>query len=273
MTGDAGRAGAHYVIRGGVEGRERLRMIARTMRPTTLALFDRVGVPRDAVCLDVGCGGGDVTLDLARVVAPQGRAIGTDIDETKLALARAEARDQGVRNIEYRKADAGASLGEAEFDVVYARFLLTHLRDPAATVSRMRGAVKPGGSIIVEDIDFSGHFSHPPCDALQRYIELYSTTVRSRGGDPDIGPRLPVLLLDAGLEQIGMNVVQPAGLEGEVKLLSAITLENIARSVLDAGFATAGEIEQVVEELYAFARDSRTVLSTPRIVQAWGYRT
>ena len=59
--------GEHYVIRGGVEGRERLRMIARTMRPTTLALFDRVGIPRDARCLDVGSGGGDVTLDLARV--------------------------------------------------------------------------------------------------------------------------------------------------------------------------------------------------------------
>jgi len=264
--------GEHYVIRGGIEGRERLRMIARVLRPTTLALFDRVGIPPDAVCLDVGCGGGDVTLDLALVVAPQGRAVGTDIDRTKLDLARAEAGGQEVRNIEYRRADAGASLGEAEFDVVYARFLLTHLRDPAACVSRMRDAVKPGGVVIVEDIDFTGHFSHPESAALRRYVQLYSQTVRARGGDPDIGPRLPVLLLDAGLDRIGMNVVQPAALEGEVKLLDPITLENIAGSVLDAGLATVDEVEELVAELYRFARDTRTVLSIPRIVQAWGHR-
>ena len=265
--------GEHYVIRGGVEGRERLRMIARTMRPTTLALFDRVGIPRDARCLDVGSGGGDVTLDLARVAAPQGHVIGTDIDETKLTLARAEAREQGVRNVEYRRADAGASLGQAEFDVVYARFLLTHLRDPAATVNRMRDALKPGGAIIVEDIDFSGHFSHPASAALQRYIELYSATVRAKGGDPEIGPRLPILLLDAELTRIGMNVVQPAGFEGEVKFLTPITLENIADAILAAGLSRPDEIERLVTELYAFARDGRTVLSVPRIVQAWGYRS
>ena len=264
--------GEHYVIRGGVEGRERLRMIARVLRPTTLALFDRVGVPRDAVCLDVGCGGGDVTLDLARVVAPRGRAVGTDIDRTKLDLARAEADGQEVRNIEYRRADADASLGAAEFDAVYARFLLTHLRDPGACVSRMRDAVKPGGVVIVEDVDFSGHFSYPESAAHRRYVQLYSQTVRARGGDPDIGPRLPVLLQDAGLERIGMSVVQPAGLEGEVKLLDPITMENIAASVLDAGFATAHEVESLVTELYRFAREGRTVVSVPRVVQAWGHR-
>jgi 2-polyprenyl-3-methyl-5-hydroxy-6-metoxy-1,4-benzoquinol methylase len=58
-----------YVIRGGVEGRERLRVLARVMWPTTEALLARVGTPRDARCLDIGCGGGDVTVELARRAA------------------------------------------------------------------------------------------------------------------------------------------------------------------------------------------------------------
>src|SRR5262245_6502811 len=99
----------HYVIRGGVEGRERLRRIAAVLRPTTLALFDRVQIPSDAICLDVGCGGGDVTLDLAEVIAPRGRVVGIDLDETKLDLARSEARDRGVSSVEYRRVDAGGS--------------------------------------------------------------------------------------------------------------------------------------------------------------------
>ncbi|HKP29462.1 MAG TPA: methyltransferase domain-containing protein [Gemmatimonadales bacterium] len=265
-------AGEHYVIRGGVEGRERLRMIARVLRPTTLALLERVAIPPDARCLDVGCGGGDVSLDLARVIAPRGHVIGTDLDPMKLDLARAEAREQGVTNVEFRHADATGSLGSTEFDLVYARFLLTHLPDPAPCVQGMRDALKPGRPVVVEDIDFTGHFSWPDSPAFRRYVELYATTVRSRGGDPDIGPRLPVLLADAGLERIGMHVIQPAGLETGIKILNPITLESIAQAVLDGGFATADEIERIVAELYAFARNGRAVMSIPRIVQAWGYR-
>lgn len=74
-------ASDHYLIRGGVAGRLRLRVLARIMWPTTRELLARVGVPEDARCLDVGCGGGDVTIPLARL-APRGQVVGTDVDET-----------------------------------------------------------------------------------------------------------------------------------------------------------------------------------------------
>jgi SAM-dependent methyltransferase len=263
----------NYVIRGGVEGRERLRILSRVMRPTTLALLDRVGIPREAVCLDVGCGGGDVTVELARRVAPHGRAVGADLDEVKLGLARAEARDAGVENVEFRQADVSGRLGEADFDVAYARFLLTHLSDPAGCVGRMHDALRPGGLLVVEDIDCAGCFCYPDHPAIRRSLELFTAAVRRRGGDPDIGPRLPVLLLEAGFERVGLNVVQPAGLEGEAKLIFPLTLANIADAVLADGSATPEEIGRVVEQLYEFARDPRTVAGTPRVVQAWGYRT
>ena len=93
-----------YIIRGGLSGRERLRVIARVMRPTTLALLDRVGVPEGARCLDAGCGGGDVTLELAARAGPTGRVLGVDFDEEKLATARAEAVAAGS-SVEYRRAD------------------------------------------------------------------------------------------------------------------------------------------------------------------------
>jgi 2-polyprenyl-3-methyl-5-hydroxy-6-metoxy-1,4-benzoquinol methylase len=63
----------HYRIRGGHAGRMRLRVLARVMWPTTRELLARVGVSEDARCLDVGCGGGDVTVRLARL-APRGRS-------------------------------------------------------------------------------------------------------------------------------------------------------------------------------------------------------
>src|SRR5215218_3216591 len=94
-----------YVIRGGVAGRERLRILARTLHVSTSALFDRLGIGAGLRCLDVGCGGGDVTLELARRVGPRGRVVGVDIDEAKLDLARQEAAAQGIANVDFRTLD------------------------------------------------------------------------------------------------------------------------------------------------------------------------
>lgn len=266
-----------YIIRGGVEGRERLRVLARAMHPTTAALFDRVGVVPGMSCLDVGCGGGDVTLELARRAAPGGRAVGIDRDSTKIAIAREEAqRDAGLA-VEYREGDVLATEFAPEYDVVYVRFLLTHTTAPEAVAARIAEGLLPGGVLIVEDIDFSGSFCQPANVAYDRYVELYTDAARPRGADPNIGPRLPQLLIAAGCERIGVNVVQPAGMtpeghEGDVKLVNPLTLENIADSAVTERLATRKEIEALVAELYRLASDETTLLAFPRIVQTWGYR-
>ena len=123
---------------------------------------------------------------------------------------------------------------------------------------------------MVEDIDFTGHFCHPHSQAFWRYVDLYTKAVQARGCDPNIGPRLPGLLCDAGLDNVDMNVVQPAGRSGEVKLLSPLTLEAIADAVLAEKLATVDELNRTVDELYTFASQDSSVMSIPRVVQAWG---
>src|SRR5262249_46151371 len=141
-----------YVIRGGPQGRERLRLLASVMWPTTSELFARIGVPRDAKCLDLGCGGGDVSRELARL-APDGQVLGMDLDGTELEVARAEAVAAGVDNVEYRTADVmDAPQDGRRYDLVYVRFLLTHLTDPAGALDNVMRQLAPGGVVVVEDI-------------------------------------------------------------------------------------------------------------------------
>src|SRR5262249_18534364 len=147
-----------YAIRGGVEGRERLRMLARVMRPFTQGLFERIGIREGMACLDAGCGGGDVTFDLARRAGPAGRVVGIDLDDVKLGLARNEAATLGLDNVSFRQAEIGACHFDAEFDLIYSRFLLTHLPDAVGAIVSMQQWLKPGGLFLVEDIDFIGHF-------------------------------------------------------------------------------------------------------------------
>jgi SAM-dependent methyltransferase len=206
------------------------------------------------------------------MVAPNGTVVGVDFDETKVQLARAEAAEQGVSNVEFRVADVGEMSSLPQFDVVYVRFLLTHLSDPAKAATTLHDHVRPGGMLGVEDIDFSGHFTYPESPAFRRYHDLYCASVIRRGADPNIGPRLPAMLKHAGFENIGIHIVQPVGLEGEVKLLNPLTMENIADAVMADGLASREDIDDIVRQLYEFAADPTTLAGTPRIVQTWGRR-
>ena len=123
----------------------------------------------------------------------------------------------------------------------------------------------------MEDVDFRGHFCDPEHSAFSRYVELYTRTAQRRDADPNIGPRLPGLLIKAGLERVQINVVQLAAMSDESKLMAPLTMENIADSVLAEGLASPAEVDQLVHELYDFARDPDTVISGPRVVQSWGY--
>jgi len=261
-----------YVIRGGAEGRERLRVLARVLRPTTSSLLERVARRPGIRCLDVGCGGGDVTVELARRVGPTGRVVGIDIDETTLELARQEAQELGIENVEFTAADVQGPLALPEFDLVYSRFLLTHLKDPGNIIGALFDLVRPGGILAVEEIDFSGAYTFPESDAYRRYHDLYMTLVERRGGDPNIGGRMPLLLAASGLEDVEISVVQPMAIEGDAKLLNPLTMQQIAETVVSDGLAQRDEVDSIVEELYRFARDRGTIAGLPRIVQAWGTR-
>ena len=100
--GDTRMDDHHYLIRGGIEGRERLRVLARVMRPTTLPLLERAGVTAGMRCLDVGCGGGDVTLRPGLARRDHRSVVGVDLDATKIELARGDAEQAEVTNVEFR---------------------------------------------------------------------------------------------------------------------------------------------------------------------------
>src|SRR2546423_1388998 len=129
-------------------------MLARAWKRSTDALLDRVQVRPGMRCLDLGCGSGGVTFDLARRVGPDGHVVGIDMDEVKLALGREAAGDAGIRNVELRLANVYDFHEPGGFDLVYCRFLLQHLARPVEVLQNMWEAVRPGGGIVLEDSGF-----------------------------------------------------------------------------------------------------------------------
>lgn len=261
-----------YVLKGGLPGKQRLDLLTRLLEPTTERLLRRAGLVAGMRCLDVGCGGGGVSRLIARLVGTEGTVLGLDLDPEKLRLARADTAEEGLHNVRFEQVDARQLDEPPVHDLVYARFLVTYLPDPVNAVRRMLRALRPGGALVVEDIDFSGHVCHPPSRAFSRYQELFRAAVKQRGGDADIGPRLPEVLLEAGTADLDVSLAQPVFLAGEGKGMARLTLQNLGDTLIAQGLVAREELDALIAELDTFTRDQRTLLSLPRVFQVWGRR-
>ena len=260
-----------YSIKGGRAGRERLRVLNNIRQRGTLDFLDGIGVRPGMSCLDVGCGGGDVAREFARRIGVTGQVLGLDMDQAQLTIGCDEAAAHNVQTIRYRWADITNPPNDiGSFDIVYTRFLLCHLPRPSKTLSWMVERLKPGGVLAVEDVDFSGFFCHPPLPAFNRYVELCAEVMRRRGGDPDIGLKLPALLAGAGVAIGGVGVTHPADLAGDVKLFSALSMEAIANAIVAESLATRDQVDQLIAALHENARDATSFASDARAIQVWG---
>ena len=140
--------------------------------------------------LDVGCGPGTITADLALLVAP-GEVVGIDAAADVVAQAQEHARGLGVENLRFEVADLFAlGFPDASFDVIHLHQVLQHLEDPVAALVELRRVLDPDGVLAARDSDY-GAFTWAPSDpVLDRWLELYFAVTERNGHDARIGPRL-----------------------------------------------------------------------------------
>jgi ubiquinone/menaquinone biosynthesis C-methylase UbiE len=140
--------------------------------------------------LDVGCGPGTITADLASIVAP-GRVTGLDPAEAVLVQARHAAAERGLSTVDFMTGDVHAlDAPDGSFDVVHAHQVLQHLADPVGALAEMRRVTRPGGIVAVRDSDYAAFTWYPEDPVLDRWLEVYRAVARRNGAEPDAGRRL-----------------------------------------------------------------------------------
>ncbi len=172
----------------------------RTAENSAGYLLSRL-TPGDHV-LDVGCGPGTITVDLAARV-PQGQVTGIDAAADVLTIAREEAERHGQANVRFETGDVyGLAFGDGTFDVVHAHQVLQHLYDPVAGLAEMRRVCRPGGLVAARDADYAGMFWYPEDPELTEWRELYRAVARALRGEPDAGRRMLGWARAAGLAEV-----------------------------------------------------------------------
>jgi SAM-dependent methyltransferase len=159
-------------------------------------------LPEDAQVLDVGCGPGTITVDLAARVR-DGQVTGIDAAPDVLAEARQEAGRRGQANVGFETGDVyRLAYADGTFDVVHAHQLLQHLSDPVRALAEMRRVCRPGGLVAARDGDYGGMFWFPEEPELAEWLAWYRAVARALGGEPDAGRCLLSWARAAGFAEV-----------------------------------------------------------------------
>jgi SAM-dependent methyltransferase len=248
---------------------QRLRTLEALFDPGTIDELEARGVGRGWSCLEVGAGGGSIALWLADRVAPDGAVLATDLDTTVL---------DGLShpNLSVRVHDLlEDELPEAAFDLVHARLLIAWLPDPREALGRLIAALKPGGWLLAEDLDFASAVADPRMGAelgarFARIVEAHHAVIAARHGfDPGYGRRLARDLADAGLTDGGhrgrASMWRGGEPGGEIWRMS---LEQLRDGIVDSGLMDAREADAAIE----LCSDPRFSTLSPVMMAAWGRR-
>lgn len=214
-----------------------------------------------ASLLDLGCGPGTITADLAALVAP-GAVIAVDAAPDVLEEAGRLAAERGLDNIAFTVADVhDLPYSDGAFDVVHAHQVLQHITDPVRALGEMRRVCADDGIVAARDADFAAMTWYPEVPALDEWLSLYRRVARANGGEPDAGRRLASWARRAGFREVTSTASVWCFANPEDRAWwSGSWAERVVRSTfaeraLSGGHATRDDLERISAGWRAWGAD------------------
>jgi 2-polyprenyl-3-methyl-5-hydroxy-6-metoxy-1,4-benzoquinol methylase len=210
--------------------------------------------------LDVGCGPGTITADMA--------SMGVDVIGIDAAADVVEkAKELGV---DARVGDAYAlDFADGSFDVVHSHQTLQHLARPVDALREFRRVVRPDGVVGVRDVDYAGTIVFPETEGLALWAALYQKVHRSNGGEPDAGRRLKSWARAAGFTRVEVTTsVWTFATDEDRAWWGGMWADRVLQSAfagdaLGKGLATQAELQLISDAWRAWAADPDGFMAMP----------
>lgn len=251
---------------------ERLLNQSVELHSQAVALLDRITMPLDGSAIDLGCGPAGVLELLRERVGPGGRVVGLDADPLHVDMARTRMVKRGLVDVEVVTGDArDTGFPSSSFDVVHARTLLVNIPDPTAVVAEMLRLAKPGGFVLLQEPDLVGGICYPPLPEWDRLLQVFALAFQRDGADLFIGRRLPTLLREAGLVEIGVEAhadMYPVG--HSRRTIRADLARSLRHVILEQGLVGEAELDELDHAVRGHLDDPDVLVLPHLYFLAWG---
>jgi len=248
-----------------IEAGRRFEALSAIFDKVTFSHCEHLGISAGWKVWEVGAGGTSVIQWLADKVGKSGIVTATDIDISWASKAVAD-------NVAISKHDVVSGPAQEEiFDLVHARLVLVHVPERQTALQNMIRALRPGGLLLLEDADPALqplaciNETGPPQALANKLRHAFRHLMSSRGVDLKYGRKLPGLLREHGLHNVGADCFFPVA-EPFCNVLETATVKLIAPQILAANLATSDELEQHLSNIASGALD----LTTAPLISAWG---
>lgn len=186
----------------------RLEIQGRALAPATQMILAEAGIRPGMRVLDLGCGAGDVAFVAAELVGTDGWVVGVDRSPDALARARLRAGQRGLTQVRFVEGDIHDPVPGGPFDAIVERVVLWAVPDPAALLRRQATVLRPGGLVVLIEIDLSTVRWLPEIP-LGTQVKSWLVEAFAKAGMVMLGPRLWAIVQEAGLHPLGMIGIQP----------------------------------------------------------------
>ncbi|PAQ01268.1 MAG: class I SAM-dependent methyltransferase [Mesorhizobium sp.] len=253
---------------------KRLELQGALIHDLTEHVLRSAGIGPGMRVLDIGCGVGDVSLLAGKLVGPTGRVLGVDRSAEAVDVAERRATESGQCYwTRFTVGELDKFSPDETFDAVIGRLVLMYLPDPAATLRRLAGFVRPGGLIAFQEMAMPLARSFPEAPLFSKCRGWIIETIERAGFEVDMGGRLPMVFAGAGLPAPQLNSAGLAGSGPDSPIYDYIagTLRSLLPMAEAVGAATAAEmkVDTLAERLRNEAVEQQMCIMLPPFVGAW----
>ncbi len=242
-----------YILETGEAGAKRLALQNELMFKQSTDHLKDAGLTSGQVIYDVGCGSGEMTIYMARVVGPSGHVFAIDQSEAQLEIVKRKLKEEGLENITCIQADMTSAHIPCQkpADLVFARFLLMHVKTPQTAIKNMENLLKPNGLLVLEEPESSSSRSEDGSNDLAELVRAKMAMGKRRGVDFDIGSKLKGIVEEMGLQDISQKEYQHLLDAATAQSMLELSFNEWGRKAVDEKSISQAEFEKLLEQIKA----------------------
>lgn len=260
----------NYILNTGSETKHRLSILEKIYGEYTSKLFQEINFQKGMKVAVIGCGSGSGIEQIYEKIGRDGCILCVDISPEQISLTKKILDSKGINNVDYVVADIEEYIGNCDYDVVYCRFVLIHLRNPIIALKNMLSFIKEKGTIACEEHNYDDIFNYPISNAIDRYKILLEEISNVLKLDYAFGKRLyhEMNLLGINISYIKKYVPLCSCYEAKTLLLLSLIEEK--NHFISQNIIKKEEIEEMIQEMKIIANKKEILQSPGSVFQCIG---